>query len=195
MSIRARLCLILALHEIVNALFGYGSFNEEDIKMTALALMYFGYGIPAFALVKIFSNFFFARNNTKTPFYISSLIVLFNIVISVSFFSKVGFIIIPIATTISSWFNALLLFIFLKNRVLFYFNNIFIIRFIKILTTSLLMGILFNFLITYFQEELAFNQNIKSFYLILFVVLSLLFYLFVLYIIRSFTMIEFNLKY
>ena len=34
--------------------------------MTASALKYFGYGIPAFALVKILSNFFFARNNTKT---------------------------------------------------------------------------------------------------------------------------------
>ena len=29
----------------------------------------------AFALVKILSNFFFARDKTKTPFYISSLIV------------------------------------------------------------------------------------------------------------------------
>ena len=44
--------------------------------MTADALKYFGYGVPAFALVKILSNFFFARDNTKTPFYIS--ILLFN---------------------------------------------------------------------------------------------------------------------
>ena len=71
LSIPASLGLILASEEIINALFGYGSFSKENVRMTSLALKYFGYGIPAFALVKILSNFFFARNNTKTPFYIS----------------------------------------------------------------------------------------------------------------------------
>ena len=33
--------------EIINALFGYGSFNIKDVEMTASALKYFGYGIPA----------------------------------------------------------------------------------------------------------------------------------------------------
>ena len=103
LSIPASLGLIIASKEIVNALFGYGSFTIENINMTASALNYFGYGIPAFALIKILSNFFFARNNTKTPFYISTLIVLLNILISISFFNKVGFIIIPIATSISAW--------------------------------------------------------------------------------------------
>ena len=51
--------------------------------MTATALKFFGYGVPAFALIKILSNFFFARDNTKTPFYISIFIVSINIFISV----------------------------------------------------------------------------------------------------------------
>ena len=45
--------------------------------MTSDALMFFGYGVIAFALIKILSNFFFARDNTKTPFYISAFIVFF----------------------------------------------------------------------------------------------------------------------
>ena len=106
LSIPASLGLILASEEIVNALFGYGSFNIENINMTSSALKYFGYGIPAFALIKILSNFFFARNNTKTPFYISAFIVLLNILISITLFNKIGFIIIPIATSISTWIGA-----------------------------------------------------------------------------------------
>jgi len=90
LSIPASLGLILASKEIVNALFGYGSFTIENINMTASALKYFGYGIPAFALIKILSNFFFARNNTKTPFYISTFIVLLNVLISITFFIKLG---------------------------------------------------------------------------------------------------------
>ncbi|MDP6625513.1 MAG: lipid II flippase MurJ, partial [Nitrospinota bacterium] len=37
-------------------------------------------------LLKIFSNFFFARNNTKLPFYLSVISVILNILISVLFF-------------------------------------------------------------------------------------------------------------
>ena len=57
LSLPASLGLILASEQIVNALFGYGSFSKENIKLTASALEYFGYGIPAFALIKILSNF------------------------------------------------------------------------------------------------------------------------------------------
>ena len=114
LSVPASLGLILASEEIVNALFGYGSFTIENINMTAAALKYFGFGIPAFALIKILSNFFFARNNTKTPFYISTFIVLLNILISITLFNRIGFTIIPIATSISTWIGVII-YIYLLN--------------------------------------------------------------------------------
>ena len=88
-------------------------------------LFYFALGLPAFAIIKVFSTFLFARNNTKTPFYYSLISVLLNISISIMFFSKVGFIIIPIATSISSWVNALLLFFKLYVNNYFTLSNIF----------------------------------------------------------------------
>ena len=86
LSIPASLGLIIASEEIIDGLFGYGSFTPKDVEMTSGALMYFGYGVIAFSLVKILSNFFFARDNTKIPFYISSFIVFLNVIISISFF-------------------------------------------------------------------------------------------------------------
>ncbi len=103
LSLPAAAALVIGSDEIVNALFGYGSFSEQDIKMTSMALNYFGYGIPAFAVLKIFANFFFARDNTMTPFKVSLIVVMINIAISVIFFKQIGFIIIPIATTLSTW--------------------------------------------------------------------------------------------
>ena len=41
LSLPATLALIIASEEIVSALFGYGSFNEESVKNSALALFYF----------------------------------------------------------------------------------------------------------------------------------------------------------
>ena len=99
-SVPASLGLIIASEEIVNGLFGYGSFTVKDIEMTSNALMFFGYGVIAFALIKILANFFFARDNTITPFYISSFIVFLNVTISIVFFQKFGFLIVPIATSI-----------------------------------------------------------------------------------------------
>ena len=139
-SVPASLGLIIASEEIINGLFGYGSFTLKDVKMTSDALKFFGYGVIAFSLVKILSNFFFARNNTKTPFYISSLIVSLNVVISVSFFDQVGFLIIPIATSISTWFGVLIFLYLLIKKNDFILQNKLFINTIRILISSALMA-------------------------------------------------------
>ena len=165
LSIPAALALLIASEEIISSLFGYGSFNELSVMNSAKALFYFAIGLPAFSLIKIFSAFFFARHNTKIPFYISLTSVLLNVFISVVFFKEVGFIIIPIATTISSWFNAILLFIFLKIKDLFSFNLVFLNRFIKILLASVLMGIFFKYVIHFFNDKLLYEASFKAIYL------------------------------
>jgi putative peptidoglycan lipid II flippase len=121
--------------------------------------------------------------------------VLLNILISVYFFRSIGFIIIPIATTISSWFNSIMLFLFLQKRNLFSLNNIFIKRFFKIVFSSILMGLFFNYLMIIFYEQLSFEYPLKSVYLILSVILGLGFYLFTSYLIKAFQLEDIKLKY
>ena len=57
------------------------------------------------------------------------------------------------------------------------------------------MGLFFNFLLSYFENQLAFDQKIKSFYLLLTVVLGLLFYLVICYLMKAFKMTDIQLKY
>ena len=195
LSLPATIALIIGSKQIISALFGYGSFDENSVNNSSLALYYFALGLPAFALIKVFSSFFFANHDTKTPFYISLISVLLNIVISVYYFSEIGFVIIPIATSISSWFNSVLLFLFLKNRQLFYFNKIFFIKFIKIIFASFLMGVFFNYLILIFKNQLSYEFDFKSIYLILSVILGLIFYLLVSFVIKAFNLSDVKLKY
>ena len=195
LSIPAALALLIASEEIISSLFGYGSFNELSVMNSAKALFYFAIGLPAFSLIKIFSAFFFARHNTKIPFYISLTSVLLNVFISVVFFKEVGFIIIPIATTISSWFNAILLFIFLKIKDLFSFNLVFLNRFIKILLASVLMGIFFKYVIYFFNDKLLYEASFKAIYLIGAVILGLIFYLLIAILIKAFKRSDINLNY
>ena len=195
LSLPASVALFIGSDVIISALFGYGSFSEEAVINSAKALFYFGLGLPAFALIKVFSTFFFANHDTKRPFYISLFSVILNVLISIYYFESVGFIIIPIATSISSWFNSILLFIFLKNRDLFQFNEIFITRFIKISFSSFLMGIFFKYVIIFFENQLVYDYYFKSFYLLLSVILGLIFYLLISLLIKAFKYDDIKLKY
>jgi putative peptidoglycan lipid II flippase len=170
LSVPACFGLIIASKEITNALFGYGSFLEKDVILTANALKYFGYGVPAFALIKILSNFFFARDNTRIPFYISFFSVFLNVLISVIYFKKVGFIIIPIATSIATWSGVLIYLIlvlklkYLNTKYLF-FNNM-----VKILISSLIMSLGLYYLLSFFEDKLIYSNYYKSFYLIMIII-------------------------
>ena len=195
LSLPASAALFIGSEKILSALFGYGSFSEEAVYNSSKALYYFGLGLPAFSLIKVFSTFFFANHDTKTPFYISLLSVILNIFISLYYFKSIGFIIIPIATTISSWFNASILFVCLKNKNLFKFNDIFFYKLIKIIFASLMMAIFFNFLIVVFSNQLLYDYYFKSFYLILCVLLSLIFYLLISFLIKAFKYQDIKLKY
>ena len=166
LSIPATFGLVLASEEIVSALFGYGSFTIDDVKMTATALKFFGYGVPAFALIKILSNFYFARDNTKTPFYISIFIVFFNILISISFFSRIGFVIIPIATTISTWIGVLIYMLLLNQKKSLLLNNFLLKNFIKILVSTVIMSFILLFTLESFASYLEYSFKYKAVYLI-----------------------------
>ncbi|MEC7099414.1 MAG: murein biosynthesis integral membrane protein MurJ [Pseudomonadota bacterium] len=168
-SVPASLGLIIASEEIVNGLFGYGSFTVKDIEMTSNALMFFGYGVIAFALIKILANFFFARDNTITPFYISSFIVFLNVTISIVFFQKLGFLIVPIATSISTWIGVLIfLYLLLKNDYLFLQSKLFK-NTIKILISSIIMALVLTQALEKYSSFLDYTYTYKSVYLLIIV--------------------------
>ena len=169
LSIPASIGLILASEQIVNALFGYGSFTTENINNTALALKYFGYGVPAFALIKILSNFFFARNNTKIPFYLSTFVVFLNILISITFFNKIGFIIIPAATSISTWIGVIFYLYLLNAKNFLLLKKDLIKKVSKIILSTILMSFLLMFFLDFYSHYLVYTYKFKSVYLLLIV--------------------------
>jgi putative peptidoglycan lipid II flippase len=184
LSVPAFFGLILASQEIINALFGYGSFIEKDVILTASALKYFGYGIPAFALIKVLSNFFFARDNTRTPFYISLFSVFLNVLISVIYFKQIGFIIIPIATSIATWSAVLLYAILLIKLKYTNITKLFLFNVVKILISSLIMSVVLYHLLRFFEDKLIYSNNYKSFYLIMIIILATSAYLLLVRLLR-----------
>ncbi len=180
-SLPASFGLIIGSEEIVSGLFGYGSFSNVDVILTAKALKIFGFGIPAFALIKVMSNLFFARDDTKTPFYISLIIVIINLFISIIFFREIGFIIIPIATSISTWVGVFIYSILLVRFDFIKFENLFFLNFIKILITTLIMSFLFDYLLEYFKDFLTYTNNYKLLILLGIISFAAMFYMLICY--------------
>ena len=195
LSLPATMALLIASEQITSSLFGYGSFDILSIKNSSHALFYFALGLPAFSLIKIFSSFLFARHNTKIPFYFSVFSVIVNIIISVYFFNKIGFIIIPIATTISSWLNGLLLFVYLYKKKYFLLKFYLIKSFLKICFCSISTSYIFYNLLNYFEKGLAYNSEFKLLTMILLVIITFFIYILISILTKAFKISDIKLKY
>ena len=194
LSVPATVGLFIASKEIVNCLFGYGSFDSEDVIYTSMALTFFAIGVPAFSLNKILSTFYFARNNTKLPFYISLVSMITNIIISVSLFKKYGFIIIPIATSISTWLAVLIYFALLNRSKFVNFENKLLTNFFKILVSTILMGLFLYFGLDYFEDKFDYSNKFKLIYLLIMVGLSTIIYLFIAKLLGILSLKSYKLK-
>ena len=137
----------------------------------------------------------FARHNTKTPFYFSFFSVISNIIISVYFFNIIGFIIIPIATTISSWLNALLLLIYLTNKRYFLLNINFVQSFLKIILSTAITSYIFFSLIKFFGENLTYSSEYKLLTIILLAIVTFFIYIFISLLTKAFKISDIKLKY
>jgi len=195
LSLPAMLALLIASEEITSSLFGYGSFDYLSVKNSANALYYFALGLPAFSIIKIFSSFLFARHNTKIPFYFSLFSVIINIIISVYFFNKIGFIIIPIATTISSWVNALLLLIYLTSKEYFSISLNFVKSFFKIVLSTLLTSYIFYNFIKFFSQNLTYNSEYKLMTIISLVIATFIIYILISILTKAFKTSDIKLRY
>ncbi len=195
LSLPATIALLIASEEITSSLFGYGSFDELSVKNSAKALFYFALGLPAFSFIKIFSSFLFARHNTKVPFYFSVISVIINIIISIYYFNKIGFIIIPIATTISSWLNAILLLIYLSNKNYYSINLSFLYSLIKISLSTIITSYIFYNLINFFRDNLSYNSEYKLVSIILMVIVTFTIYILTSILTKAFKISDIKLKY
>lgn len=109
LTLPAAAALIAIPGPIIETLFERGAFDAADTLQTQMALCAFAFGLPAFVLIKVFSPGFFAREDTMTPMRFAAAGIAVNIVGSLVLFYQIGFVGIAIATSVSAWVNAGLL--------------------------------------------------------------------------------------
>ena len=116
LTIPAAAALYLIPGQIVAVLYERGAFVPETTVATAAALAAFAVVLPSFVLIKILQPAVFAREDMKTPMWISLISVIVNVVGSLALFSYLGHVGIAFATSLAGWANAILLAIALHGR-------------------------------------------------------------------------------
>ena len=125
--------LLILSNLIVDVLFKRGQFGYGDVKATSEAIMMYAYGLPAFGLIKVFSTIFFSRQDTKTPFRISFFSMILNIIAIFFLIKDLGHLGIALALSLSSWINAIILYIFIHYKGYWKIKFSFLKKIIKLL--------------------------------------------------------------
>ena len=122
LTLPAAAALMAAPFFLADGFFTRGDFTSIDAAQTARALFHFGWGVPAFVLIKVLGPGFYAREDTRTPMSYSLISVAINTILGAGLFFMLkaqgvpGFPGLAIATSIAAWANAGLLFLTLNTR-------------------------------------------------------------------------------
>ncbi|WP_439476473.1 murein biosynthesis integral membrane protein MurJ [Brevundimonas sp.] len=120
LTLPAAAALMAMPYFLIDALFTRGAFLQIDAVNTARALFQFGWGVPAFVLIRILAPAFFARRDTRTPMIFALVSVAVNAALAIGLFN-LGWGIAGIAAAVSAaaWTNVILLAATLWRRDLY----------------------------------------------------------------------------
>jgi putative peptidoglycan lipid II flippase len=105
LSLPAAAALVAIPFYLIDGLFTRGEFIVADAAGAASLLLHFGWGVPAFVLLRILQPAFFARDDTKTPMKYSLISVAVNVVLGVSLFPLIGLAGVAVATSTAAWIS------------------------------------------------------------------------------------------
>ncbi|MBS1837618.1 MAG: murein biosynthesis integral membrane protein MurJ [Actinobacteria bacterium] len=94
-----------------------GSFNAQDTARTTQMLLGFAIGLPAFSIYLYCVRAFFARRDTRTPFFLNVVQNGLNVALVIPFTALWGARGLPLAYSASYWFIAIVTLYVLNRRV------------------------------------------------------------------------------
>ncbi len=141
LTVPCAVALVVIPTPLISVLFERGAFTSDDSAATAVALAVYGIGLPAFVLQKVLQPLFFAREDTKRPFYFALVAMVVNALVAVGLAPVIGYISAALGATLAGWVMAWLLWIYgRKFGEAARFDAQFRTRWPRIVLASLIMG-------------------------------------------------------
>jgi putative peptidoglycan lipid II flippase len=111
--IPATVMLLTLRAQIIRVIFGTGQFDWNDTVLTIDTLGFFSISLFAQATIPLLVRMFYARHNSKTPFYIGLISASANVFLAYWFSWRMGVDGLALAFSISSILNFIFLWLFL----------------------------------------------------------------------------------
>ena len=125
-AVPAAAALMLLAEPILATLFLYGDvMTARDISMATYSLRAYSLGLVAFMLIKVLAPGFFARQDMRTPVRIGVIAMVANMFLNLLFvlplhhYWQVGHVGLALATSVSAFLNAGLLFYALRKKAIY----------------------------------------------------------------------------
>jgi len=110
--------LLLTLRaQIIRVILGTGQFDWQDTILTIDTLGFFSVSLFAQAAIPLLVRMFYARQNSKTPFFIGLIAVVINVFLSLWLAEKMGVAGLALAFSIASIINFILLWLVLRIEI------------------------------------------------------------------------------
>ncbi|QFT58635.1 putative peptidoglycan biosynthesis protein MurJ [Sulfitobacter sp. THAF37] len=103
LTIPSAVALVVVPLALVTVLFQRGASDVDDSAAIATAVTIYGLGLPAFVLQKILQPIYFAREDTRRPFYFALVAMVVNAALAIGLAPLVGWVSPAIAATIAGW--------------------------------------------------------------------------------------------
>jgi putative peptidoglycan lipid II flippase len=103
LTIPSAVALMVIPMTLTSVLFERGATTVDDAAAIATAVMIYGLGLPAFVLQKILQPLYFAREDTKRPFYYALVALVVNAGLAIGLAPIVGWLSPAIAATVAGW--------------------------------------------------------------------------------------------
>lgn len=110
----ATVLIIVLRAQVVRVVYGTGNFDWNDTILTMRTLAFFSLSLFAQATIPLLVRVFYARHNSKLPFYLGLISVIVNIVLSLFFSRTMAVTGLALAFSIANILNFLLLFFWLS---------------------------------------------------------------------------------
>lgn len=134
--------LLLTLRaQIIRVILGVGKFDWEDTILTIDALGFFALSLFAQSLIPLLTRVFYARHDTKSPFYVGVVSFFLNVILSFWLSDVLGVAGLALAFSISSIFNFVLLWIVLRIEVGYLHEMRILVSSLKFSAAAIVAGI------------------------------------------------------
>ena len=118
-GVPAAIGLVMLAGPLLATLFQSEVFGPDDVAQARLSLMAFAVGLFPFILIKVLAPGYYARQDTRTPVKIGVAAMLSNIVLNLALIVPLAHAGLALATSLSAFLNAGLLFYGLRRSAVF----------------------------------------------------------------------------